>query len=280
MLDIGTIKDPLQFLKTNKVKVLTLDVETLDSKVLGLWNEPLVSYAVSFHSGPLVKLRCPTYGSIIQRLDEEPTLLDELIGLLRACEKHGIVVCGHNVSYAYKHVQSVAPWASGYDLPKIVKRASAHELEARFVPELKVFDTMDIAVVSYDHNQHDLTLPSGIKQRILGLQRIENDFNIIRPNGQEKLGPIVREVYTEYLRTRNPDKLRQILVYNCVDSIVESIVSSIFDHCISHCKLTKRIVSPKSRCPHIPQEFRIENMSEWSTLSHMGSAKELVALVD
>jgi hypothetical protein len=276
MISVGTIGHPLEFIRENEVKNATLDIETMDSKMVGLWNEPIVSYAISFPSGSIASLHCPTYGSVIHNLREEPKLLEQLITILGVCKNHRIIICGHNVICSYKHVQKVASWKSGYDLPKIMKRASRHGMNSGFLPDLKVFDTMDVVVVSYDHHQHDRTLYTGAKQMILGLQAIENDFDIIRPEGQEKLGPVVREIYMEYLKTTDLAKLKQILLYNCVDSLVESIVTSVFCHCINECKQTHKLVSPRSRCSHIPNEFPLERMPEWEILSSSNFSKRTV----
>jgi hypothetical protein len=113
----------------------------------------------------------------------------------------------------------------------------------------------------------------GTKQRILGIQHIEEDFNIIRPKGQEKLGPLVREFYLEYLKKKNSARLNQILLYNCVDSITESIVSKLFMHCMEECQTKSGLISPRTPCAHIPPAFRLDQMPEWKALSSSGMVK-------
>jgi hypothetical protein len=273
MLTIGTIEHPIDYLKKEKVKTVTLDIETMDSRPLGLWEEPIVSYAVSFPSGPVSGIKCPTVGLIAESPLEEAALVSHLISILTICRKHGITLCGHNISYSYKHVPDVAPWKNGYDLPKIMKRAFHHGLNPCFIPQLEVFDTMDMGVVRYNHCQHNRVTPIGTKQRILGIQQIEEDFNIIRPKGQQKLGPLVREFYLEYLKEKNSGRLNQILLYNCVDSITESIVSKLFIHCMEECHTKSGLISPRTPCAHIPPAFRLDQMPEWKALSNSRMVK-------
>jgi hypothetical protein len=267
MLSIATIDDPIDFLRNGDAKTATLDIETMDSKALKLWNEPVISYAVSFLSGSLDRLHCPTFSSIAENLGEETSLLSQVIGILRICKERGITLCGHNINCLHEHVPTVARWSEGYDLPKIIKRADCYRLDGGFISTLKTFDTMDLAVVSYDHSQHNHSLSSGEKQRVLGLPCLESDLNIIRPDGQEKLGSRIREIYTNYLRTREQAKLREIMLYNCVDCISESLVSKIFVLCVNECGLCNRLVPPRNRCNRIPSEFRIGEMIEWKQLS-------------
>lgn len=267
MLSIGTIDNPIDFMRNGYAKTATLDIETMDNKVLRLWNEPVISYAVSFLSGSLDRLHCPIFGSIAENLDEETNLLSQVLELLRVCKERGITLCGHNINCLHENVPTIARWSEGYDLPKIIKRADCCRLDGGFISTLKTFDTMDLAVVSYDHSHHNHLLLSGEKQRLLGLPCLEGDLNIIRPDGQEKLGPRIREIYTNYLRTKEQAKLREIMLYNCVDSISESLVSKIFVLCINECGLCNRLVPPKNRCNRIPPEFRIGEMIEWKQLS-------------
>jgi hypothetical protein len=253
--------------------MVTLDIETMDYNAMR--DEPVISYSFSILSGSLNHFSCPTFGAITESLDQEAALLSELLGFLRTCNKHNITLCGHGVNYLNEYLPTVVPWKKeGYDLFKISQRARAYSLDSGFIPSMKTLDTMDHAVRFYDHSQHDHLLSSGEKQRWLKLTILENDLNIIRPDGSEKLGDRVREIYTSYLKSKDQAKVREIMLYNCVDSISESIVAKIFALCVNECGACNGLVPPRKRCDRIPTEFRIGRMNEWKQLSQCQLMKD------
>ena len=275
MFRLGTVDDPVELLTKTKTNMATLDIETMDSKELRLWNEPVVSYSFSVFSGSPAQFSCPTFGAVTESLEQEDTLLSELLSFLRACHKHGITLCGHNVNYSHKYLPTIAASKKeGFDLPKITKRASAYSLKTDFVPSIKTFDTMDLAVRYYDHSQHNHVSPYGEKQRWLGLPTLESDLNIIRPEGSKKLGSQVRDIYLSYLATGDQSKLKEIMLYNCVDSISGSIVARIFNLCVNECGRCNGLVPPRDRCNRIPAKFRIGRMNEWRQLCRCQLVKD------
>jgi hypothetical protein len=275
MFRLGTVDDPAELFANTSTSMATLDIETMDSKELHLWNEPVISYSFSILSGSLNHFSCPTFGAVTEALDQEATLLLELLGFLRTCNEQGITLCGHNLNCSHKYLPTVArSKTEGYDLPKIIKRANSLSLDASFVPSIKTLDTMDQAVQFYDHSQHNHLSPYGEKQRWLALSTLESDLKIIRPGGSQKLGGRVREIYTSYLRSGDQAKVKEIILYNCLDSISESIVGRIFTLCVNECGLCSGLVPPRNRCSRIPSEFRIERMVEWKQLCRRQLTKD------
>jgi hypothetical protein len=267
MLGVGTVENRVDFLRSSDVKTVTIDLETMDSKEQNLWHEPVISYALCSISSSLDSIQCPTFGSIAQDLSEENSLLSELLDLMQICKTRDVTFCGHNINCSHEHLPKIGMGREGYDLPKILDRVKSLGLNGEFVSTLKTFDTMDHAVISYDHSKHSHLRDSGEKKRALGVLDLESDFNIIRPPGVGKMGSRMRQIYTDYLHTRDQATLRDILLYNCVDSISESLISRIFVLCVNECGRCNRLVPPRDRCNRIPSEFKIGEMNEWKQLS-------------
>jgi hypothetical protein len=243
-----------------KFEIVVLDVETLDSKPLTLWNEPIVSFSISLPSDSIKVWDAPTICFVTENTDEEPRLLELLRKIL--CAQRKSIIAGHNISYRYKYISQKVPWICGYDLPKIQKRGMIHGIDFNFLQKIQVFDSMDEAFQHYDHSAHNRQW-NGEKQRILRCEHIEEDFNIVRPKWLPKLGHRVRDFYFEFLRTGKMQHLKIISQYNACDTIVESIITKIFLHSLNGCNVRSKMVSPVKRCQHIPRTFLIESNSSW-----------------
>jgi hypothetical protein len=235
-----------------KSPLVVLDIETLDNKQLKLWNEPIVSFSISTPDESMSNWNIPTYTYICEEPAEERKLLEMIQKLLLANKDS--TLAGHNISCKYKNA---LPWKDGYDLPKIQNRATKYGIDFHFLKGIIVFDTMDVAYEKYDHSTHNRQF-NGQKQKVLGCEHIENDFNILRPKWLPKLGPKIREHYLQYLHYGKHDQLKKIALYNASDTLIESIITKIFLHQLKgECKDDSSIISPKKRCPHIPESFSI-----------------------
>jgi hypothetical protein len=232
---------------------LVLDIESLDNNLL--FDEPIVSFSVSFPTESMGDWRSPTVTYICEYLAEEKQLLIMLSKLLWAYRES--LVAGHNISCFYKNILH---WKSGYDLPKIWKRAKFHDLNLDFIKNIRVFDTMDEAYLNYDHSIHNRRF-DGKVQKILSCVQIENDFQIQRPRWLPKLGLKVRQHYLQYLVDRKTDQIKKLALYNASDTIIESIITKIFLHQSGGiCDAFSNTISPLKKCHHVPQRFvLIEN---------------------
>jgi len=240
--------------------IVVLDVETLDSKPLGLWDEPIVSFSISLPTDTITAWDAPTACFITESIDEERELLELLRKILWSNRKS--LWAGHNISYQYKYICQEMSWPCGYDLPKIRKRGNLRGIDFGFLQKIPVFDSMDEGFKHYDHSAHNRQW-NGEKQRILRCEHIEEDFNIVRPPWLPKLGPQVRDHYLKYLETGDLKLLQTISQYNACDTIIESIITKIFLHSLNGCNSSLKIISPLKRCAHIPRAFPIESNPTW-----------------
>lgn len=248
--------------------LIALDIETLDSGQLNLWDEPIISFSVSLPDSSIENWDAPTVTFICEERTEEKRLLETLAAFLETNKK--ATISGHNISWMFKNN---LPWNQGYDLPKIQSRASNYDLSLSFLQNLTVFDTMDEAYEKYDHSTHNLQ-HKGEKQKLLRCTHIENDFGIQRPTWLPKLGPKVRETYRQYQKENKRYLLKKIALYNATDTIVESIITKIFLHHInSDCNSKSKKISPLNKCPHIPKKFIIENNSAFSRIANADFTK-------
>jgi len=245
--------------------IIVLDLETLDSKPLGLWDEPIVSFSMSLPPDSITVWDAPTFCFVTESTDEERKLLELLRNILWT--NRNSILCGHNISYQYKYISQEMSWSNGYDLPKILKRGSLYGIDFDFLQKISVFDSMDEAFKHYDHSAHSRQW-NGEKQRILRCEHLEEDFRIVRPQWLPKLGPRVRDYYHKYLATKKLQLLRMISLYNACDTLVESIITKIFLHSLDGCNGTSKIISPLNKCIHIPQDFNLESNSTWVRLNN------------
>jgi len=253
-----------------KVETMILDVESLDSRPLGLWDEPIISFSISIPSSSITVWDAPTTCFIAENIGEEPKLLKLIRKIIWVNRKS--TIAGHNISLRFKHISKEISWPCGYDLPKILKRGIRYGVDFNFVTKVPVFDSMDEAFLNYDHSAHN-HLWKGEKQRILGCEHIEEDFNIVRPQWLPKLGPKVRDYYNEYLKNGKVDILKTISQYNACDTIVESIITKIFLHSLNECSACSKIVSPTRKCAHIPSTFSVESNPTWRRLKNATLAR-------
>lgn len=245
---------------TEKFPTIVVDIETLDSKPLRLWNEPIISFSVSLPNNSIEDWDAPTVCFICEQKTEESKLLELLRKFLRINEES--VLAGHNISHQFKNR---LPWKDGYDLPKIRRRGSLHGLDFSFLENVQVFDSMDEAFENYDHSTHNRQF-NGEKQRVLQCEHIEADFNIQRPEWLPKMGSKVRDYYLQYLESGEFDLLKKIILYNACDTIIESTIAKIFLHCLDGSCSDSKLISPVKRCVHIPERFPIESHPTWRRL--------------
>jgi hypothetical protein len=96
------------------------------------------------------------------------------------------------------------------------------------------------------------------KQKVLACEHMENDFNIQRPKWLPKLGLKMRELYLQYLHQGQIENLMKIALYNASDTIIESVITKIFLHqSTGACYNSSKYFSPKNKCIHIPEAFKI-----------------------
>ena len=89
--------DILEFIESQSYSKVTFDIETLDSKTLNLWKEPMISFSfVPDFSLPLITY-FPTFASIITDISEEKELLLKLKEIFMKITN--VMIIGHNVSY-------------------------------------------------------------------------------------------------------------------------------------------------------------------------------------
>lgn len=237
-------------------QLLVLDIETLDSKASQLWNEPIISFSISL-ANRNTTWDVPTLCYTAESVDEEYDLLLKLQKILVSNQDK--TIAGHNVSWEFKNR---LPWKNGYDLPKIYKRGLINGLDFYFVKNLRVFDSMDEAFANYDHSCKPRYF-NGLPQKVLRCEHIEEDFQILRPDWLPKLGPQVRAIFEDYVKTGDSSLLRTIHLYNACDSIVESIIMKIFTHYIEGtCDMSGRITA-KNKCRHIPKGYLIDQNATW-----------------
>lgn len=258
----------LDFIRNRSYSKITLDIETLDSAPLKLWNEPIVSFSLSFVPDiPLpIVTNFPTFGFCIQSTDEEKTLLLKLKEIFNNFDK-AITILGHNVSYEVE-CKDVCGFSNshGYDIPKILKRSRLFGIDLHFIKEFETYDTMDIAFFKMDHEEHGKINRIGKLKKILKCDELEEFFNIERPQSIPKLGPLVRDYFAE-------KKYKEILLYNCSDTIIETIIYRIFEHKLNFCKQESGLISFKNNCEHIPKIIRIDKLETWKTLVTLGFMK-------
>lgn len=248
------------------VSMVTLDIETLDSRDLNRWNEPIISFSMSIiPKSDGIPFDLPTLVYILEDIEEEKALLQLLSSTLSDLREYTFT--GHNISLELEFKKSLG-WSrtGGYDFPKILSRERYHGLPLTPLEDLKIFDTIEIAYFAYTHDEHNRLTPSGDKKRVLGSVVIEEDFNITRPKDLPKLGPRVRDYFLRYANNGDATALNTIIQYNACDTLVESIISSIFHHQLYCCKNKNGLISFKNKCSHIPSMIEIEALSIWQKL--------------
>lgn len=212
------------FIKKKNFHVLTFDIETRDSGLLGIWDADIISFSFCFTritGGIKLKPSFEFYGAIIENLEEEKELLQHLLTLLSLCKD--IEITGHNI--ALKHLLTEKWNPKGYDLRKIVERGSKYKLETKFLTSLKTYDTLFIAFHHYDHSIFPRYNFKGKQKKMLKSEEIEEDFQIIRPDKIQKLGSRVRKIFDD---VQQKDRFSLILKYNIIDTIVEALITLIF----------------------------------------------------
>jgi hypothetical protein len=258
MLGIASSSDFVAEILRAKPLCVTLDLETLDSGALRLWNQPIVSFSVSGVGPGIHDWTFPTFGAIVESTDEEQQLLELIRQVILRLKQFPLA--GHNICLRYANIDN--GWEHGYDLPKIQGRGGLHGVDFSFLQNLKVFDTMDVAYAHYDHEERARLTRMPIK-RILSSLDIERDLNIIRPTEVPKLGPQVRDFFKTYEQSSDKIVLQKILRYNCSDTLAESIIAKVFFHRL---KCRHGVVGPKTSCNHLPIKFHLDENPSWRTL--------------
>lgn len=252
-------KDILDFLKDKNYRKITLDIETLDSSILELWNEPVISFSVTFiPNNPNITTHFPTFGFCAESEKEEKDLLSQLVDILNKLNNKSTLV-GHNIAYELE-CKKKGGWShfSGYDIPKILNRSKLFDLNLEVIKKFKTYDTMDVAYLNFKHSDHGI-LRNGQPKKILSSEELENLFRIVRPKNIPKLGPKVRDYFKD-------GRLDEILLYNCSDTLIETIFYTIFEHKLNVCKNKECLISHKDNCNHIPQIIEIQKLGTWKLL--------------
>lgn len=251
-----------EFIKRYSHPKITLDIETLDSKSLQLWNEPIVSFSLSFVSDDYISSKVlvdfPTSAFGITDVNEEKNLLMRLKEILTKFPRNSVII-GHNVSYELECKRIIGWDPKGYDIPKILTRSKLFNLNLDFIKEFETYDTMDIAYLKFNHKEHGKLISSGEPKKFLRSDELEEFFNIKRPKNLPKLGALVREYFEK-------KKYKEILLYNCSDTIIESIFYRLFEHKLNFCKQNNGLISFKKNCEHIPKIIKVEDVGTWKRL--------------
>lgn len=219
-----------EFIERNNYPLVTLDIETLDSKQSKLWNEPIISFSLSFVSSskPTQVLdNFPTFCFGISDTKKEFDLLSLLREIFSRLPKNTVIV-GHNISPELK-CKKIEGWHNyeGYDIPKILKRGELLSLNMSIIKKFNVYDTLQVAYDILDHTAHGIKYKDIFSgkfkiKKILKSEELEKILNIQRPKDIPKLGSDVRIFFKN-------KKYREILLYNSSDTIVESIFYRIFE---------------------------------------------------
>ena len=253
-------KSPMFTNSLKRSEILVLDIETLDSKILQLWDEPIISFSMSFPTNVSTNWEAPTICYSAESPEEECELLLLLHNFL--VKNRDMTIAGHNVSWQFKNG---LPWKMDMICRKIFKRGLLYDIDFSFVKTLKVFDSMDEAFERYDHSCHKRYF-NGREQKVLRCEHIEQDFDIVRPHWLPKLGSQVRQLYEDYLATGNNSLLQTINLYNSCDTLVESIITKIFAHCMTCNSDRSGVISPAKKCSHIPGNFLIDSNPTWKRI--------------
>ncbi|MCK4614652.1 MAG: hypothetical protein KAU14_07605 [Thermoplasmata archaeon] len=260
--------DIFEFIKQHPYRYITLDIETLDSKSSNSWNEPIISFSLSFVSEDYISSKIlidfPTFAFGITNVDEEYSLLVKLKEILTKIPRDTIII-GYNVSYELK-CKKIEGWynCQGYDIPKTLKRGNILDLNMSIIKEFNAYDTMQVAYDKLNHVEHGLKYEDRYfgKMKIktmLSSVELEKIMNIQRPRNVPKLGPKVREYF-------NKGKYKEILLYNCSDTIVESIFFRLFEHKLRSSEHPDGLISFKKKCEHIPKSINVEDVESWARL--------------
>jgi len=222
-------QDVFEFMKKRKPQFVTLDIETLDSKSLKLWNEPIVSFALTFiHPANSVEnLDLPTFCYSITNTKKEYDLLVRLKDIFSKFPEDTTIV-GHNIAHMLR-CKSLEGWKNtdGYDLPKISRRGEIYGLDMSIFKEFNIYDTLQEAYDKLDHTKHGFTYKDKYTgtpkvKKILSSEELESILNIRRPERLPKLGQQVRDYFEK-------ERYSEIMLYNCSDTIVESLFYYIFE---------------------------------------------------
>ena len=252
--------DIFDFLETRVAGKVSFYIETLDSKPLGLWNEPIVSFSLAFiPDDHKVITHFPTFGFCIESPYEEKELLKKLGAVLDRLNKRDVIV-GHSVSCELKCKKDLGwQYCQGYDLPKVLARSKNFGVNLDFIRNFRTYDIMDVAYGSFRHSDHGKLDSNGNPKKLLSVEELEDFFNIIRPKNAPKLGPKVRNYFAER-------KIKEILLYNSSDAIIEAIIHNIFEHKMNVCRAKDGLISFKDNCAHIPNPIEISKLRTWKLL--------------
>ncbi len=261
MLEISSESiDILRFVKDYHFSKITLDIETLDTSKPAMWDEPMVSFAISFIPDNLIPLvvDMPTFAWCIEDTEEEGKLLLRLKEIFNYL-KISTLIIGHNVAYELQ-CKKLEEWnnKTGYDIPKIIKRGKVWGLDFNFIKEFPTYDTIDVAYFKLNHIEHGIFGNYGLK-KILKSEELESFFKIKRPSGLPKLGPAVSEYFKD-------GRYKEIILYNCSDVIVQSLFYRFMEHKLTVCPEKNGLISIKKNCEHIPIIIKLDEIETWKSL--------------
>ncbi len=251
-----------EFLENNDFNNVTLDIETMDSlnSLSNLRKEPIVSFSLSFITDRSnIISDFPTFAFTIEDVNEELDLLVLLKDIFKPLSKN-ITIVGHNIAYEVPcKIECGFQNTHGFDIPKILARCSHFNLDFNLLKSYKTYDSMNIAYSYIRHNEHKLLNRAGYPKKFLSSVELESFYNIKRPSKIPKLGSKVKE----YFQNGN---YKDIILYNCSDTIIESLFFKIFEHKLKVCQRDDGLISIKENCNHIPKEIEIEKMVTWNSL--------------
>jgi len=272
MIEISS--EPLnifEFIDQYNYSNVTLDIETLDSGLLRVWSEPIVSFSLSFVSNDSISSGIlsdiPTFAFGIKDVAQEKDLLLKLKKILLKIPQNTTLI-GHNISYELECKKANNRCnCYGYDIPKILTRSGIFGINLDLIRQFKTYDTMDVAYFKFNHEEHGKLRSNGEPKRFLSSEDLEEIFNIERPEGLPKLGCRVRDFFKE-------GRYKEILLYNCSDTIIESLFYRLFEHKLKFCKHPSGLISAKKKCIHIPEIIKVEDVEAWKRLTAQKSIKE------